>query len=312
MSDLLIGARAAHFASSLLIAGTAIFSTFVAAPILARHPLLLGRIERRLDRAMMSAIIVAILSGALWLIVVAADLGDSSLADAAMNGNVLTILTGMQFGIVFAFRFVLALCLVPLLVAQQLLPSSFARVAAWLIAVLAVAFAAGLAACGHAGSGIGLDGAIHLINDAVHLGAASCWAGGLLPFVIAIAPQEGLTPALRVGLMRRFSSLAFASVAALLASGIVNSWFMLPELAAMGETDYGRLLLVKIALFALMLGLGGANRYWLIPRLAREAAGRVGARAISQIVAMASIELGLAFAVICVVAVLGQLQPPGS
>ncbi|HMK23418.1 MAG TPA: hypothetical protein VK466_13875, partial [Terriglobales bacterium] len=56
---------------------------------------------------------------------------------------------------------------------------------------------------------------------------------------------------------------------------------------------------------------GAANRYWLTPRLltTNVTAGE-NIRALQLLCASVSIEIGLGFVVICVVAVLGLLQPP--
>ena len=77
-------------------------------------------------------------------------------------------------------------------------------------------------------------------------------------------------------------------------------------------TDYGDLVLVKIGLFGVMLGFGAVNRYWLTPRL-RPAAGNSEAesRALRLLCASVSIEIALGLVVMLVVAVLGQLPPPG-
>ena len=48
---------------------------------------------------------------------------------------------------------------------------------------------------------------------------------------------------------------------------LLNTWFMTNGLRSFLGTDYGDLVLVKIALFLVMLGFGAANRYWLTPRL---------------------------------------------
>jgi putative copper resistance protein D len=58
--------------------------------------------------------------------------------------------------------------------------------------------------------------------------------------------------------------LAFTVLAA---GGVLNTWFVTNGLQSFLGTEYGDLVLVKIALFLVMLGFGAANRYWLTPRL---------------------------------------------
>jgi putative copper resistance protein D len=78
------------------------------------------------------------------------------------------------------------------------------------------------------------------------------------------------------------------------------------------ESEYGNLVLVKIALFIVMLGFGAMNRYWLTPRLlaANVPAGE-STRALPPLCVAVSFEIVLGFVVIGVVAVLGRLPPPG-
>jgi putative copper resistance protein D len=56
----------------------------------------------------------------------------------------------------------------------------------------------------------------------------------------------------------------------LIASGVINSWFLVGSFAALVGTLYGRLLLIKLSLFFGMLVLTAANRLWLVPALTRK------------------------------------------
>ena len=68
---------------------------------------------------------------------------------------------------------------------------------------------------------------------------------------------------------RRFSTLGIASVATLIVTGLLNAWILVGSFDALIITEYGRLLQVKLALFALMLGLAAVNRLHWTPRLAQ-------------------------------------------
>jgi len=70
-------------------------------------------------------------------------------------------------------------------------------------------------------------------------------------------------------------------------------------------TAYGRLLMVKLALFALMLVLATINRLWLTPRLETGPT----ARAAAMLTGTAAIELLLAIAVFALVGALGTQHP---
>jgi putative copper resistance protein D len=73
-----------------------------------------------------------------------------------------------------------------------------------------------------------------------------------------------------VNATRRFSMLGVISVVALVLTGLVNTWYLVDNVPALLGTDYGWLLLAKVALFAMMLILAATNRWRLTPRLATE------------------------------------------
>ena len=78
------------------------------------------------------------------------------------------------------------------------------------------------------------------------------------------------------------------------------------------DTAYGRALLVKLGIFAVMLGMGAYNRMVVHPRLERAALGLSetdrGAGAALRVSVRA--ELALAAALMVSVAVLVSLSPP--
>jgi putative copper resistance protein D len=103
---------------------------------------------------------------------------------------------------------------------------------------------------------------------------------------------------------RRFSSLGVASVSVLIASGLTNAWYLVGDVPALFGTDYGRLLLAKLGLFAAMLGLAVANRGYLAPRLAGgdRRAGRLLRR-------NAILEIAAGIGVVIIVGALGVTVP---
>ena len=58
----------------------------------------------------------------------------------------------------------------------------------------------------------------------------------------------------------RFSRLAFGAVITILVTGTFQSWRSVRSTAALTETTYGRLLIVKVVLFAVLVGLGALSR----------------------------------------------------
>ncbi|MFO1210981.1 MAG: CopD family protein, partial [Amaricoccus sp.] len=104
---------------------------------------------------------------------------------------------------------------------------------------------------------------------AIHAAAFVFWIGAL-PGLAARAARPG--PAL-VPTLRRFSALAVPLVALLVLSGGVLAVVQVRTPAALVGTAYGRLLLVKLAAVALLLGLAGLNRLWLTPAIERGETG---------------------------------------
>ena len=101
-----------------------------------------------------------------------------------------------------------------------------------------------------------------LLGDAFHLCAAGAWMGGLLPLAIFLARAE-ISVSLgeqASDVLRRFSALSLCCVSVLVVSGLSNSWLLVGSIGALFTTPYGRLLLFKLTLFAVLLGLGARNR----------------------------------------------------
>jgi copper resistance protein D len=70
----------------------------------------------------------------------------------------------------------------------------------------------------------------------------------------------------------RFSAIGSAVIVSLILSGLINSWFLIgvANWRALFTTAYGVALLIKLALFALMLALAAMNRFRWAPRLRDE------------------------------------------
>ncbi|MGW3337222.1 copper resistance CopC/CopD family protein [Streptomyces sp. NPDC001009] len=125
--------------------------------------------------------------------------------------------------------------------------------------VVAAGLAASWAMAEHASTG--LQPGIAMPVDIVHLLAVACWFGGLTALLVALYRAPADTP-LGTDAVRRFSRLAFASVLALVATGVYQSWRQLGSWSAFTDTRYGQLLLVKLGLVAVMVGLAWISRRW--------------------------------------------------
>ncbi|MDT0480311.1 MULTISPECIES: copper resistance CopC/CopD family protein [Streptomyces] len=123
--------------------------------------------------------------------------------------------------------------------------------------VVAAGLAASWAMAEHAS--VGLQAAIAMPVDVVHLLAVATWLGGLTALLVALYRSDAPIESAAV---RRFSQVAFGSVVALVATGVYQSWRQLGSWSAFTETRYGQLLLVKIGLVALLVGIAFISRRW--------------------------------------------------
>jgi putative copper resistance protein D len=114
-----------------------------------------------------------------------------------------------------------------------------------------------------------------------------------------------------VQILLRFSGMGYIAVAALIGSGLVNSWFLVGSLSGLLTTSYGLLLLGKLALFAAMLALAAANRFWLVPSMSgvRADAPDVWSRWSLRLRNHVLGEQLLGWMVLALVSILGTMQP---
>ena len=189
---------------------------------------------------------------------------------------------------------------------------------AWLAAsVLGLVATGSFAWMGHGAATEGTLGPVHLVSDIVHSWAAALWIGALVAFLLLLSARsrtEEATVALHQAL-HGFSGLGTLLVLALVLTGMVNSAVLvgLQSIEGLWSTPYGRLLSLKLLLFAGMLGLAAKNRYRLTPALGRalEAPGTQGA-AIAALRRSVLVEMGLGGAVLALVAGFGTLPPPSA
>ncbi len=104
----------------------------------------------------------------------------------------------------------------------------------------------------------------------------------------------------------QFSRMGYFAVALVALTGIVNTAILVGSVGGLIGTPYGRLLLVKIALFLLMVSLAAVNRFVLVPRIAQEGKPITGTVALIWTI---GIEQALGLAIIAVVSILGTWPP---
>jgi copper resistance protein D len=306
-------ARAVHIAASILLAGLFAFRLVVLAPVASRY----DRVDRCQPRfkgmwgcLALVAWLTAVISAILWLGFVAASISGAATLFAVDGDTFRTVLLQTQFGHLWACRLVGCLLIGILL---------FRGSPELIIAVLSFAILASLAAAGHSGAMVTNAGLLPIAGDIGHLIASALWPGGLVPLLVLLVSQyrttDQTTRVFVVDVVRRFSSLSLMVVGLLAGTGLLNSYFIVGSWGALFATDYGRWLLLKIALFLLMLGFGALNLLVLKPQLARAALVQTqtpGAvmTPMSSLIRSVTCETFLAAGVILVVGFLGATPPP--
>ncbi|MFE5897651.1 copper resistance CopC/CopD family protein [Streptomyces sp. NPDC056488] len=122
--------------------------------------------------------------------------------------------------------------------------------------VVAAGIAGTWALAEHASTGV--QPGIAMPVDILHLLAVATWLGGLTVLLVALYR----TPSVERAAVERFSKVAFASVAVLVATGIYQSWRQVGSWSALTGTRYGQLLLVKIGLMGVLVGIAWISRRW--------------------------------------------------
>ena len=133
----------------------------------------------------------------------------------------------------------------------------------------AVVAAGSFATNGHTRAGSSV--ALATISDVTHLLAAAAWGGGLVLLALCLrARRRAEVPTTdTVTLVGRYSTLATITIVLVGLSGAALAWFEVGSLGAFTSTGYGRLLLVKIAVVAVIAALGAYNHFRLVPALTR-------------------------------------------
>jgi len=256
-----VALRALYFLGLLAAAGAAVFA-LVARPVLGA----------RLNRP---------LAGLLFCALLAAFLGASGLQVGASSGTRFAVVLEAALGVALAGAAAAALA--------PAYPRLLAAAGSCALALLAAP-----ALAGHA-----LDPdqprILAPVLDVAHTAAAAVWLGGLIA-VLWIPARAHADAYERRAVFRRFSSLSLAAVALLTLSGVGRALTELDALSQLWSTSYGRALLVKSAVFLLVLTVASANRSLL-------ARGRmVLARSVAA-------EVVAVTAIVVAVSVLTELRP---
>jgi len=141
---------------------------------------------------------------------------------------------------------------------------------------------------------------VSIVVDAIHLAAMSVWLGGLVMlagFLLRQANERELGAILPI-----WSRWAATAVAALIIAGSVQALIEVASFKGLYDSTYGRLILVKIGLAAVVIGVAAYSR-----RLVRSRTAETGPRRLRGVVLA---ELAVTAVVLGVTAALVQIAPP--
>jgi copper transport protein len=326
-------ARGVQYTSIALAVGTVFFLIFLWLPGLAR--VAGGGAEWReaserfaagARRVLLLSVVAGVVSGVAGIALQGATAAGVSFW-SAIDSTILQDVLGTRFGTVWGIRILVWLGLGAVLLgalstarrpvlrpasvgATGLAPVRFGRLALLALAIPLGFLVISPALSGHASLE---DPAPVLVPaNAIHVLAMSIWVAGLvlLMFVLPRATRR-LQPHDRTRLLAttlsRFSSVAFAAVLAILATGLTQSWFEIEKLDNLLDTAFGRAALIKFGLLVgPLMALGAYNQRRLLPRLRRAAAegatpGRDGfllRRSIRTEVALLAVVVGVTAALV--------------
>ena len=141
----------------------------------------------------------------------------------------------------------------------------------------------GLALCatpglaGHASSGPLVP--IAIAADTLHVSGVGIWLGGLVMLFAALMPRAD-EPTLRE-VVPRYSQYALVAMGVIVVTGVFQAFRQIDRFGALLDTDYGRLLLIKVVVFLGLMVVAAVsrdvvNRRWRIPEDVLDAPVPVG------------------------------------
>jgi copper transport protein len=271
------GSTAAGATAVSVLAGMARFTAFAAtAVLLGAGAFLLVIWPVGLERVGLRRLLWtgwgATLAAAVGLLLLQGPYGAAQGLSAVTRWAPLSTTLHSRFGHLVLLRILALLLAVPLLRAIE----AGGRSAVAELGGLALTVAVTQAAAGHAG--VGDDAWLATATLTLHLLGVAVWTGGLAVLVFFLRPpavrdptrERRSRPTARAAAARaaelaevlpRWSRTAMTAVIVIIVTGAYQTWREVGGVAALPATTYGRLLLVKLSVTALMLAAG-----WLAHR----------------------------------------------
>ncbi len=166
-------------------------------------------------------------------------------------------------------------------------------------AVAAAGAAGAIVAHVHAGHAAAASSPWTMVGlQSAHFIAAGGWLGGLVALLVGVGKRPGPAAAAAA---RRYAAGAGVALGVLVVTGVIRAIDEVGSWAALVDTGYGRLVVVKSGLLVLLAGAGAVNHYRNVPAAGRSLRGlrRVG-----------TAELAVAAGVFTVTGFLTTAAPP--
>jgi len=292
-------ARALSFIGLLALIGATTFRTLVLPRARGIDAAIRARMESRAGILGLAACIVVIISALARLFL-------ESEMMSAMAGMQTMSMTDMAMHTRWGFTLRLELGAAVLALVSFVLAAREVRGAWFVASVSALVLAITPALAGHAAASPKFT-SLMIAADFLHVLGGASWLGSLL-FVMLVGIPLALTLegverwSSVASLVNSFSAVAMVSVAVVVVSGVIASWVHLGHLAALWQTAYGQVLLLKLALVAITLAIGAYNFRRVQPQLANE----IGAIRLTR---SATLELGFGFLILIVTGFLTGISP---
>ncbi len=213
--------------------------------------------------------IIALIADALYLLLQASIVSDTPLKE--VYSVMIPFLLETRYGRFSVFR--TGLLAVVLVMSYAATKRSGRRIS---VAGAAVSFLilVSISMSGHQGTRRGTP--IPLLLDVFHIGAVSLWIGGLFyirfcyAFFMNGAGSEFF--AIFRNLIMRFSRMATVCVFIGASAGVTLGFINVKRLPYLIHSSYGLVLLLKSLVVAVLISLGGVNKFILLPRLNKSGA----------------------------------------
>lgn len=216
-----------------------------------------------------SSAVLLIITSFIALVQQASAVFDKTIGESLSASILGQVLTKTGYGEAWFLQIgsTLALVIVLFLLRRSLkhAPAKEHRALWWTALIVGVVLLVAPSWTGHATAAI-KDFRLAVVTDWLHLVAGAIWVGGLFYLTFTALPiLRSIDRTKRAGVLhqivRLFTKVAIPTVVVLVVAGLYNTWVHVESFGALWSTAYGRTLLLKLLLVALMLVLGGLNNF---------------------------------------------------